>query len=268
MRLWPQTVQLWRVVERTLSLDNAAKVHPWFLGIPCVSNSKVELDDCKELSLRSPVRNSCRAKYRFGWQFVVVLVLIAGSVFCSPLSWAADITKSLRVLPEVPLYDQQGEVFAEEQLLGKLSVVNFFFTSCPEACPTQMRKLSALYRNLPAVYDKPVNFVSFSVDPERDSQPVLAEYATKMKIDGHSWRLITGEPEALKKIRQDYGSVVQKIKPDALVKGSNIDHSLVVYLQDVQGRVLMTYVGADVDAARIQRDILTLQRLKRDIPLR
>lgn len=252
-----------------LSLDNTVQIRPWFRRLSCAPTRRSKRDVCEAVS-RSGLG---QRKYRFGWQFVVGLVLIAVALASPPLGWAVELAEPASLQPKASLYDQQGAVFAEQQLLGNLSVVNFFFTSCPEACPTQMRKLNELYRNLPAVYDKPVNFVSFSIDPARDSQSVLAQYATKMRIDNHSWRLITGEPEALQKIRLDYGSVVQKINPDGLNpdglnNGAEIDHSLIVYLQDAQARVLMTYVGADVDAVRIQQDILTLQRLKRDIPLR
>lgn len=194
--------------------------------------------------------------YRSSWRSVVALVLTVFALGKPSISLAADGVGEL--------YDQQGLEFSQQQLRGNLSVVNFFFTSCPEACPTQMRKLRALYQKLPTVYGKPVNFVSFSVDPARDTQEVLANYAAKLQVDAASWRLVTGDPAALSSIRDEYGSVVKSIESNL----ADIDHSLIVYLQDAQERVVMTYVGADVNAERIQQDILTLSRLKRDIPLR
>jgi cytochrome oxidase Cu insertion factor (SCO1/SenC/PrrC family) len=72
-------------------------------------------------------------------------------------------------VPDFSLTSQSGQPFSSRALDGKIWVANFLFTSCPGPCPRmswQMRRLALDLRDLPQV-----RFVSFTVDPERDTPP-------------------------------------------------------------------------------------------------
>jgi protein SCO1/2 len=91
------------------------------------------------------------------------------------------------------LTDQNGQSFDSGSLRGKVWVADFIFTNCAGICPmmTQhMREFQKLTAGLP------VQMVSFSVDPERDTPPVLKQYATAAQADESRWHFLTGESRA------------------------------------------------------------------------
>src|SRR5262245_14259863 len=75
------------------------------------------------------------------------------------------------------LADQDGKPFSFTQLQGHTVVMNFIFTHCPVSCPQQTRALTAVQRALPKSLQGRVRFVSVSMDPARDTPPVLKQYA-------------------------------------------------------------------------------------------
>jgi len=106
-----------------------------------------------------------------------------------------DGVEQAHVIPEFKLIAQDGGTFSSAATAGKVSVVNFFFTSCPSICPKMMRNLQGvheLYRN-----DSGVIFLSMSVDPERDDPERLAGYARSLNANTEHWRFLTGEKKVI-----------------------------------------------------------------------
>ena len=89
------------------------------------------------------------------------------------------------------LLDQEGHVFTEKNLDGKISVANFFFTSCPGICPKMAVSMSMLQKEFKN--DQDVQLVSHSVMPAKDSIPVLKKYALKESVQYDKWKLLTGK---------------------------------------------------------------------------
>ena len=78
-------------------------------------------------------------------------------------------------LPQFELQNQLGERFTDADLRGRVVVVDFIFTSCPDVCPLLTQQLATLRKRMPL--DAPLSFASFSVDPEHDTPEVLRRYA-------------------------------------------------------------------------------------------
>ena len=98
--------------------------------------------------------------------------------------------------PSFELTDQNGEIFNSDQLKGKVWVGFIFLTHCPSgACPTMIGKMAKLQDALP---DERVNFVSFTIDPDRDTPEALKAYAEKVGGESVSprWHLLTGTTRA------------------------------------------------------------------------
>lgn len=96
----------------------------------------------------------------------------------------------------VSLYDQQG----------KIIILDFFFTSCGSICPRLTNNMSTLQRSFSKGGDTRkkidtsiVQFMSISVDPNRDSVPVLRDYANKMNVASDNWWLLTGNRDSIYK---------------------------------------------------------------------
>ncbi|HIE53878.1 MAG TPA: SCO family protein, partial [Chromatiaceae bacterium] len=76
------------------------------------------------------------------------------------------------------LVDHNGKLVSREDMLGKYQLIYFGYTYCPDVCPTSLQVMAAALKNLdPGVREK-IQPWFITVDPERDSQEVLAGYVT------------------------------------------------------------------------------------------
>ncbi|HCU24422.1 MAG TPA: hypothetical protein DF383_05330, partial [Deltaproteobacteria bacterium] len=112
---------------------------------------------------------------------------------------AACTKPALPVLGEISefhLTTQEGRSFSKSDMAGKIWVANFIFTSCAGTCPLLTERMKKLQTSLNAGMENPerapLHFVSFSVDPERDTPEVLQEYAKRHDVDLSNWTFLTG----------------------------------------------------------------------------
>ena len=90
---------------------------------------------------------------------------------------------------------QDGEPFTEKDLQGKVSVIEYFFTTCKGICPKMNNNMRTVYE---ALKDEPdFQIVAHTSDPETDSVARLKAYADSMKIDTKKWHLLTGRKDSL-----------------------------------------------------------------------
>ncbi len=97
---------------------------------------------------------------------------------------------SFGVVPDFTLTDQTGNKFSSTALNKKVWIADFVFTNCPGPCPrmsSQMHEVQTALAN-----DDTVRFVSFTVDPARDTPPVLAAYAQHFEATPGKWFFLTG----------------------------------------------------------------------------
>ncbi len=92
-------------------------------------------------------------------------------------------------------YNQDSIVFTEKDMLGKVAVVEYFFTTCRGICPRMNANMMDIYNKFK---DDP-NFiiVSHTCNPETDSVPVLKRYADSLKVNTKRWTFVTGKKDAL-----------------------------------------------------------------------
>lgn len=91
-------------------------------------------------------------------------------------------------LTSFELTDTSGIRFRSKDMVGKVWVANFFFSSCPGACPKLLNQIKELRAQLG---DRDVTFVSLTNDPDTDTPEVLKEYAKKYRSDD-KWKFLTG----------------------------------------------------------------------------
>ncbi len=165
-------------------------------------------------------------------------------------------------LPDFSLTNQLGEPVSWETVKGKVVVADFFFTHCPTICPRltdNMRKLQTSITNAQRVGDKTpdfVHFISFSIDPERDSVQELKKWADRFQINPQQWSLLTGSKEVI------YNMGIHEMKVP-LQDGKGIDtsffHTDRFILIDSNRHVRGYYNGLDtMELSRISRDIIML----------
>jgi protein SCO1 len=142
------------------------------------------------------------------------------------------------------LPDATGTVRRLSDFKGKLVVVFFGFTHCPDVCPTTLLELAAVKKALGADGDK-VQGVFITVDPERDTPALLKAYVDNF---GAGFVALRGTPEqtlaAAKHFKVFYAKVPGK------TEGSyTMDHTAASYVFDTQGKVrLFTRYGTGAEA--------------------
>lgn len=100
-----------------------------------------------------------------------------------------------RKVPEFSFINQDSLVISNEDYLGKVYVVEFFFTTCPTICPIMTRNLVELQDTFKE--DEDFGVASFSINPRYDTPTILKKYASKYSITDMDWHLMTGEQEAI-----------------------------------------------------------------------
>jgi protein SCO1 len=165
-------------------------------------------------------------------------------------------------LPDFSLVNQQGDSVSWQGLKGKVVIADFFFTHCPTICPGLTRNMYALQQsinNSQRVGDKTpdfLHFLSFSIDPERDSVPRLKQWADRFQVNPEQWWLLTGDKKAI------YDLAINDMKI-GLVDGQGIDTSFIhtdhFVLIDTNRHVRGYYRGLDsASLKQLSADIIYL----------
>ena len=130
------------------------------------------------------------------------------------------------------LTDQNGQVRTLKDFKGKLVVLFFGYTQCPDVCPTTMAEL-AQARKLMGPDGEKVQGLFVTIDPERDTPELLKAYMTNFDP---SFLALRGSPEQLAALAKDFKVFYKKV--DGKTPGSyTMDHSAASYVYDTQGRL-------------------------------
>ena len=130
------------------------------------------------------------------------------------------------------LTDQHGKTRSDAEFRGKLMIVYFGYTFCPDVCPTD---LMAITQALDVLGSKAASIqpIFITIDPERDTD-VLADYLTAFHP---SFIGLTGSPEAILQVANSYKNFYRKVE-DKRSDEYSIDHSGVIYLMGRNGEYL------------------------------
>jgi protein SCO1/2 len=158
------------------------------------------------------------------------------------------------VAPDFSLQGSHGAQFKLSQYRGKVVVLGFGFTSCPDVCPTTLAVLAQARKKLGGIGDE-LQVVYVTVDPERDDALHLRNYLAAFDptfIGG------TGTAAQLASVRQAYGIVATKKAVEGNPSDYLIHHSSFIYLIDREGRLraLMPYGRTADDVAHDVRILL------------
>jgi protein SCO1 len=164
---------------------------------------------------------------------------------------AIDITGA-EYAQELGLPDAEGRVRRLADFKGKLVVVFFGFTQCPDVCPTTMLELAAVKKAMGADGEK-VQGIFVSIDPERDTPEVLKPYVANFSADFIALR---GSVDETKDIAKRFKVFYAKV-PGKTEGSYSMDHTAGSYVFDTRGKVrLFTRYGSGAEA--LQHDLQLL----------
>jgi len=133
---------------------------------------------------------------------------------------------------ELKLTDPEGRTRQLSELRGKLAVVFFGYTQCPDVCPTTLANLVATQQLLGAEGDKVVG-VFVSVDPERDTPALLKEYVSSFNP---VWWGLRGSAEETAAAAKEFKVFYRKV-PGKTETSYTVDHTAASYVFDTEGRL-------------------------------
>ena len=160
------------------------------------------------------------------------------------------------------LINQENIPVSWDSLRGKIVIADFFFTHCPTICPgltRNMKRLAESINNGKRVGDKTnkmVHFLSFSIDPERDSVERLKKWADRFQVNPEQWWLLTGNK------RMIYNLIINEMKipvEDGQGIDTNFMHTDHFVLIDSSRHVRGFYHGLDpASLANLSEDLVLL----------
>lgn len=168
-----------------------------------------------------------------------------------------DGLKQYGAAPEFKLTERSGGEVSLAQLRGKIWIADFIYTTCTDTCPLQTAAMAKLQKEFAAKSN--VQFVSITVDPERDTPQVLSAYADKHEADSQRWYFLTGQRDQVIKLIRDGFHLSVAALPDSSEARGMIPHSPRFVLIDGQAQIRGYYDSRAMDSvARLRNDIETL----------
>jgi len=152
------------------------------------------------------------------------------------------------------LTDHTGKARTLGDFRGKVVVMFFGYTRCPDVCPITLAELKAVKEQL-GEEGKRLQVVFVTVDPERDTQKLLAEYVPAFDP---SFLGLYGDPAAIAKVAKDFRVFYQK-SPGKTPESYTVDHTAGSYIFDPQGRLRL--FARHGNAGNLLADIRTLLRI-------
>jgi len=150
-----------------------------------------------------------------------------------PEPFVGDIIVPPKPAPDFDLTDYSGARVSLKDLRGKLVLLSFAYTSCPDVCPLLARGFVGVQKELGETVGRDIALIFISVDPQGDT-PERRQSWTESQ--GGRWYFLSGELTQLAKVWKDYRVYVEK-------RGAFVDHSAITYLIDRNGLIRLRYGG-------------------------
>jgi protein SCO1/2 len=182
------------------------------------------------------------------------------------------VTKNIR------LVNQLGDTVGLYDVPGKVIVADFFFTSCASICPSLTKNMAKLQRSFNKggearnkIDTSVVQFMSFSIDPERDSVPRLKGYADHFGVNHDNWWMLTGSRDsiyrfAFEELKVDQFSL-EPIDPDFVHTSRFVlidrDHVVRGYYNGLDSASL-TKLARDIGVLMLEKDTMRPAKLPFD----
>ena len=180
---------------------------------------------------------------------ILVAMTMAG---CAPDKFRATDITGANFAREFQLTGHDGKPRTLADFRGKVVLLFFGFTHCPDICPATLAQFAHAAKQLGADADR-VQFLFVTVDPERDTVEILAKYvpAFEPRFVG-----LTGDTQAIARTAKEFKVIFQK-QPGKTADSYSVDHSAGTYVFDREGRVRL-FVRHDQPVEDLVHDIRLL----------
>ncbi|EHB56872.1 MULTISPECIES: SCO family protein [Paenibacillus] len=197
-------------------------------------------------------------RYKWTWILLAVCVVAAVYLVYNSLGFGKDKLPVIREVGSYSMENVDGKTITSEDTKGKVKLMYFYFTSCPDVCPVTTLILSQIQEELKKeeLFGGEVNFVSISFDPKTDTKEKIKEFGDRFNADYSGWYFLRGDQEETRKLMQDSFKI-----PLLGNDSTNFTHGNSIALVDRDNNIRKMYnagVPSDVKTEDIIQDIKTL----------
>jgi len=185
-------------------------------------------------------------------RFAAALGIVAGIVLgcAQPPAFRGTALDPPRAVEDFTLHDQFDKPVRLSAFRGRVAVLTFLYTSCPDVCPIIAGKLRSTVESLGEA-GRGIAIVVVTVDPERDTVERMRAYSEQHRMLDR-WHFVTGGMQALRPVWEYYW--VGTVRKD---RKGEVMHQSPVHLIDRQGKIRVVY-GSGFEAADLAHDIRLL----------
>lgn len=166
----------------------------------------------------------------------------------------------VKAAPNFTLQELDGSTFEMKENQGKIMLIEFMFTSCPDICPATTYNMVLLQEELKkqGSFGSEVQLAAITFDPNTDTPEVLQAYAQRMGIDHSGWKVLRGDEDYTIEKAKEYGIMIQKLE------GNQFVHTVTsLMLVDAKQQIRKVYrMGEEMDIEIILKNINTLLKEK------
>ncbi len=160
------------------------------------------------------------------------------------------------------LVNQKSEpIVFPDFVKGKIVVMNFIFTNCPDICPLSTNNMRLIQERLNKERIKNVQFISLSFDPNNDTPEVLTKFADIRGLDLSNWTFLTGRKSVTDSVIHQANVIAVPNDSTVFKDGRKIYyyiHTDRISLIDAEGRIRKNYIGSKINIDEIVNDIKKL----------
>ncbi|MDN4012386.1 SCO family protein [Chryseobacterium gambrini] len=168
---------------------------------------------------------------------VIVPIVIIALLFVGIGVGMGYFKKNLYTVMKVPdfkLTDQNNKTITNKDMLGKVYLVEFFFSRCPTICPVMNTNMRAIEDE---INNPGFGIISISIDPENDTPQTLKEHADRIGVKSPNWHFLTGDRDYIGKLAYQFNIYVG----DKEDESENLNHSGMIALVDKEGNIRCRY---------------------------
>ncbi|QOW11887.1 SCO family protein [Kaistella flava (ex Peng et al. 2021)] len=155
---------------------------------------------------------------------VLFVVIIVGT------SYFKKMLYTVMKVPDFELVDQNNKKTTNKDMLGKVYLVEFFYSTCPTICPVMNANMKNIDKE---INDPNFGIISISIDPKNDTPEILKQHAEKIGATNPNWHFLTGDREYIGKLADQFAIYVGDKEDEA----ENLNHSGMIGLVDKNGNI-------------------------------
>lgn len=191
---------------------------------------------------------------------IIILILLSVSACEGDFPIVEDFEgKSFSLLNQ-----DSASVDFPEYISGKIGVVGYIFTNCPDICPLTTNNMRMIQERAKKEGLSEIEFVSISFDPDVDKPRVLKKYMELRRLDKSNWDFLTGETEIIASLMKEVGVFAFPSDSAILNSGKKIYfyvHTDRISLFDRKGKIRKNYLGSEINIEEIIADLKKIKDL-------